>query len=120
MCAIAICRVIKAPIQPRRILRANGLIVTLAYNYRDEYSLGTQSYWSNEVGGYVRETLEVDEWKQLDFQASYDISENVTITFEANNLLDPDYVRYLNGDKNHVDYISSWGRNYRAGIRFDF
>jgi len=98
----------------------NGLIITLAYNYRDEYSLGTQSYWSNQVGGYVRETLEVDEWKQLDFQASYEISENITVTFDANNLLDPDYVRYLNGDKGHVDYISSWGRNYRAGIRFDF
>ncbi|MCG9736990.1 TonB-dependent receptor [Shewanella insulae] len=53
-------------------------------------------------------------------QVGYDITDNITLTLEANNLLDPDYVQYLNGDKNRVDYISSWGRSYRAGGRFKF
>lgn len=101
----------------------HDVIITLAYNYRDEYSLGTQGYWSlNNEGAWVqlKETIEVDEWAALDFQASYAINKNITITFDANNLLDPDYKQYLGGDKTHVDYISSWGRSYRAGVRFSF
>ncbi|WP_394201029.1 TonB-dependent receptor [Shewanella waksmanii] len=98
----------------------HGFMVNLAYNYRSEYSLGKQWYWSNEINDWASETLQVDEWGQLDMQMGYDLNEHLTITFEANNLLDPDYVQYLNGDKSHVDYISSWGRSYRAGIRFKF
>ncbi|WP_076408873.1 TonB-dependent receptor [Shewanella sp. UCD-KL12] len=98
----------------------HGFMVNIAYNYRSEYSLGKQWYWSNELSDYTSETLQVDEWGQLDMQFGYDINEHITLTFEANNLLDPDYVQYLNGDKNHVDYISSWGRSYRAGVRFNF
>ncbi|TVP08976.1 TonB-dependent receptor [Shewanella sp. KCT] len=98
----------------------HGLKVNVAYNYRSEYSLGKQWYWSNALNDWTSETLQVDEWGQLDMQVGYDVTDNLTLTFEANNLLDPNYVQYLNGDKNHVDYISSWGRSYRAGVRFKF
>lgn len=99
----------------------HGLMVNLAYNYRSEYSLGNS--WSPIMpswdGGF-NETLEVDEWGALDLSMSYEINDNFIVMFDANNLLDPDYVQYLNGDKDHVDYISSWGRSYRAGVRFKF
>jgi iron complex outermembrane recepter protein len=98
----------------------HGLMVNLAYNYRSEYSLGKSWYWSNQLNGWTSEKLEVDEWGALDLSMSYEISDNLIATFDANNLLDPDYVQYLNGDKSHVDYISSWGRSYRAGLRFKF
>jgi iron complex outermembrane recepter protein len=82
--------------------------------------LGKSWYWSNQLNGWTSEKLEVDEWGALDLSMSYEISDNLIATFDANNLLDPDYVQYLNGDKSHVDYISSWGRSYRAGLRFKF
>lgn len=99
----------------------HGLMVNLAYNYRSEYSLGT--VWSPKMPSWAEaavETLEVDEWGALDLSASYEINDNVTITFDGNNLLDPDFVQYIDGDKDFVDYISSWGRSYRAGIRVKF
>lgn len=99
----------------------NGLMLNLAYNYRSEYSLGT--VWSPLMpswGEAAIETLQVDEWGALDLSASYQINDAVTITFDANNLLDPDFVQYIDNDKGFVDYISSWGSSYRAGIRVKF
>jgi len=72
--------------------------------------------WDN----WFEETLEVDEWKQLDVSMSYQVNENVVLTFDASNLLDPNYVEYINGEKNFVNYFSSWGRNFNAGIRVKF
>ncbi|WP_340679880.1 TonB-dependent receptor [Paraglaciecola sp.] len=99
----------------------HGFMVNIAYNYRSEYSLGTQ--WSPIMpswdGGFD-ETLEVDEWGALDLSMSYEINDNIIVTFDASNLLDPDYVQYLNGDTEFVDYVSSWGRSYTAGVRFKF
>jgi len=99
----------------------HGFMANLAYNYRSEYSLGNQ--WSPTMpswGGGFNETLEVDEWAALDLSMSYEINDNITVTFDANNLLDPDNVQYLNGEKDFVDYISSFGRSYSAGVRFKF
>ena len=99
----------------------NGLMVNLAYNYRSQYSLGT--VWSPLMpswGEAAVETLEVDEWGALDLSASYAINDNVTVTFDANNLLDPDFKQYIDNDKGFIDYISSWGSSYRVGVRLKF
>ncbi len=99
----------------------HGFFAQFAYNYRSGYAYGTQ--WSANMpswDGGIEETLEVNDWAALDFSASYDINDNITITFDANNLLDPEYLQYLDGDETFVDYVSSWGRSYSAGIRFKF
>jgi len=99
----------------------HGFMVNVAYNYRSEYSLGT--LWSSSLpnwDNWFEETLEVDEWKQLDVSMSYQLNENVVLTFDASNLLDPNYVEYINGEKSFVNYFSSWGRSFNAGIRVKF
>jgi TonB-dependent receptor len=56
---------------------------------------------------------------QLDGQASYRFSENITLFVNAQNLNDASQDTY-SGDPSRLRYSRSTGTNYRAGLRFRF
>lgn len=113
-------------------------------NRTDKVRLPNQSEWTfnaalfYEMGGfntrlaYTKRTDYVDEfssdarldtfWEgrgQLDLTASYDITDNINIFFEAKNLTNTPGVRYA-GDSSRVIEYEKFGRFYFLGARVNF
>lgn len=90
-----------------------GFSARLAYNWRSKY---IDSYASNIPGGFI----EVSPVSFLDFSASYDLTENITLTVDATNLLNETYHDSFGGLAITPRDTRIYDRTYSAGIRFRF
>jgi len=85
----------------------DGIGVRLAYNYRGDFMN------SRSVQGYDT------DYGQLDFSSSYDINDNVAVSFEATNLTNETRVQYY-GQRDRVTYVELSGVRYVLGVRASF
>lgn len=86
--------------------------IRLAYNYRDKF------LQSVEQGGIAEPTF-VDDYGQFDLSASYNLTENVSLTFEGINLTGEETLwhgRY----SNHYLLAEESGPRYSVGVRASF
>ncbi|HEX5685466.1 MAG TPA: TonB-dependent receptor [Ideonella sp.] len=87
----------------------DAVSVRLAYSHRSTYKLGNRGgrdYFQDGNG-------------QLNLAASYNINDWATLTFEAQNLLDPLLTTYV-GDSSQINGVYKAGRMYFAGMRMKF
>jgi len=89
----------------------NGIELRLAYAYRSDYL--------DSLGNTAAEDLYVAEHGQLDFKASYQISDQMSAFFQIQNIND-EPLRFYSGDKSRLaeNEIYSW--NMLAGMSFKF
>lgn len=82
----------------------------LMYNYRSDWYLGVSpngaEVWTKGFG-------------QWDASASYNVTENISLTLEAVNLLDEEIEQY-NTDKDRLYSLYKNGRRFVVGARFSF
>lgn len=85
----------------------------IAYNWRDEYLLsrrGSRSFGLPET---------VDAYGQFDLSMSYNVNEDITISFEGVNITDER--TYITEDvKDRVSLISYSGRRFTLGVNVSF
>jgi len=97
-----------------------GISARLAYNWRSSY---VDSYNS---GGTQASTIMVRPTGQLDFSASYDLTDNVTLTFNATNITDRIYHDYFKGANSDGVYSNTprdtrtYDRTFEFGARVKF
>ena len=82
----------------------------LMYNYRSEWFNGP--HWTGAE-------LWTESFGQVDFSSSYQLNENVDLTFEAINLNDEKVVRY-DGDPARLMSIYENGRRFVLGVNLSF
>lgn len=98
----------------------NKLSARLAYNWRSEY------YGSfNEGGAQPGKSLVVKDSDSLDLSVSYDINDNLTLSFDATNLTDSVYGDYFGGHSSADAYLyprDTYARDktYAVGVRFRY
>ncbi len=80
----------------------------LSYNYRTSYFRTIGRLGSREM---------VAPYQQLDFSTSYDVVEGVTVTLNAQNLLDESYYQY-NGSRNRPTAFYKNGRTLAASVSY--
>lgn len=83
----------------------NGLQLRVAYNWRDKFLLASGP-----------EPTFTAAYSQVDFNASYDINENLTVFIEGLNLTDEATHRYGRWENQLKDY-EQYGQRYALGIR---
>ncbi len=91
-----------------------GLDVRLAANYRSEYL--------DEIGvGGAGSDRYIDERFQLDLQAQYDITDQLELQAEINNITDEPFEAYLSGfDSKLLSQYEEYGYTARVGLRFRY
>ena len=89
----------------------NGFDTRVSARYRSKY-LGRVSGTTGNIAYVTEETI-------IDWQASYDISENLNILVSVNNLTDEANRSYY-GDRSKTGNIQYFGRNYFMGIDYTF
>lgn len=87
----------------------NQVQARIAYNWRDEYLAGYTS--SNPT--YVR------DYAQIDMNVSYDITDNLTVSFEGLNLTGEDS-RAFSRSEVMIWNMYDLGPRYQLGARYDF
>lgn len=80
----------------------------LSYNYRSSYFRTIGRLGSREM---------VAPYEQLDFSTSYELTENVSLTLNAQNLLDEAYVQY-NGTRDRPTAFYKNGRTFAASVSY--
>lgn len=105
----------------------NGFSARLAYTWRSEYLIswggnGFDPDFNDGLGGKARIPVYNDDYGQLDASIGYDITDNITITAEASNLLEEKTVGIIgqNGAGDHVGYSYAQDARYAIGIRAKF
>lgn len=110
----------------------HGFSANIAFNRRSGYIDERVSHWTYETFGSVdTEQSNASSWNSLSVSLSYDISENLRITADGNNLLDPEDNVTVNALKTELlaagaseaQYnlrSSSYGRRYSLGLRYKF
>jgi TonB-dependent receptor len=96
-----------------------GLSARLAYNWRSKF---TDSY-IDFAGGPAndnRDSITVSSLAFLDFSASYAVTDNLTVTVDATNLLDETYQDQFGNDGVTPRDTRMFDRTFGAGIRFKF
>jgi iron complex outermembrane receptor protein len=86
----------------------------LAYTWRGTY---IDSY---NQPGFQPSTVYVQPTKQMDFSASYDLTKNITITFDATNLLASKYRDRFGPSAMFNRDVRSYDTTYAVGARFSF
>ncbi|HEY6817597.1 MAG TPA: TonB-dependent receptor [Croceibacterium sp.] len=89
-----------------------GFSARLTYNWR-----GT--FLSNNSRGGSRNPVFVKEYDQLDFNLSYDVTENIAVSFEGINLTKSD-VQTFARTENQPWFIVEGDRRFYLGARFKF
>ena len=89
-----------------------GLSARLTYNWRD-------AFLSNNSRGSSRNPVFVDSYDQLDLNVSYDITENVSVSFEGINLTGSNTKTYARTE-NQPWFIVEGRPRYYLGARFRF
>jgi iron complex outermembrane receptor protein len=82
----------------------------IMYNYRSE--------WYNGLH-FNGDELWTDGYGQVDASASYNVTENVSLTLEGINLTDTEVVQY-NTEKDRLMSIYANGMRFVAGVRVNF
>jgi TonB-dependent receptor len=89
-----------------------GFSARLTYNWRD-------TFLSNNSRGSSRNPVFVDSYDQLDLNVSYDITENIAVSFEAINLTGSN-VKTFARTENQPWFIVEGQPRYYVGARFRF
>jgi iron complex outermembrane receptor protein len=76
----------------------------LAYNWRSEYMI-------RELPGFYGNRMH-DDFGTLDFSASYNVSENITLSFEGVNILEEDSIQYGAAPAGAEGVITEFKENY--------
>ncbi|MGM8226805.1 TonB-dependent receptor [Cellvibrio sp. ARAG 10.3] len=90
----------------------NGIQVRLSYNWRDDYLNGT-------ADGTGANPTYVENYQQIDLNASYDINDNFTIFFEGINITD-EYRRTYGRHDLYTTGVYTSGPRYNIGARYTF
>jgi len=99
----------------------HGVVANLYYNYRSEYLAYDAWHWTYDIWGWTdEERATATSWEDLGISLSYEVTDNLKLTADASNLLDPDYIEYLGDNKENILYSASFGRRYSLGIRYQF
>lgn len=87
----------------------------LSYVWRDDflYSYESRSF-ANPLGVYH------DAETSVDFQASYDVSDNLVVTFDATNLTDEEYQTYYENESIYNLNTAIYSRTFALGARYSF
>jgi len=85
----------------------------LAYNWRDSFLNARQG---QRTGGLPQH---VDAYGQFDFSTSYDVTEQITVSFEAINLTNENILEYADV-RERVSLIEYSGRRYQLGLTAKF
>jgi len=89
----------------------SGLGLRLAYSYRSEYL--------DTLGGGPETDLYIDDHGQLDFKASHDFGEKVSVYLQAQNLND-EPLRYLSGTGRLLAENEFYSWNAMFGVEVEF
>ncbi len=110
----------------------HGFSANIAYNKRSGYNAYKAWHWTYETWGWTdNEQANATNWDSLSVSMSYDINENLRITADANNLLDPEdnisvnaiNTEMLTAGASEGRYglsSASYGRRYSVGISYKF
>ncbi|WP_370338715.1 TonB-dependent receptor [Parvularcula marina] len=90
-----------------------GLSARLAYNWRGDFLAST-----NRSGGN-RNPVFVDEFEQLDLNITYDITDNLAVSFEGINLTGEN-LRTYSRDYSNFWFIQELEPRYLVGARYKF
>ncbi|MCQ8184724.1 TonB-dependent receptor [Parvularcula maris] len=92
----------------------DGIQARLAYNWRDEFLASTFG-----VNGEANNPLFVEAYGQLDFSASYDVTDKLTAYVEGINVLNE--TRTVVGNSAaYVNFATQNGPRYNVGVRYTF
>jgi iron complex outermembrane receptor protein len=89
----------------------DGFETRLSTRFRDDF-LSDQSALANQDVRYDAETV-------MDYQASYQVNDNLGLLFQVNNLLDEPTKSYW-GDTAYTGTIQFFGRQYYLGANYTF
>lgn len=90
----------------------DGFSVRVAYNWRDQYKLA-------EGGTFSGAARSVDARGQFDASTSYNINENLLVSFEAFNLTQEPLTEF-EGNRNRPRRTDYDGRTFIVGMRYTF
>ncbi|MEH6548804.1 MAG: TonB-dependent receptor [Pseudomonadales bacterium] len=89
-----------------------GIQARLGYNWRDEYL-------NDANRGSSKNPVYVEEFTQIDFNISYQVTDSLNIFAEGLNLTGENR-RDHGRSKTQVEYLEDLGPRYALGVRFDF
>jgi len=92
----------------------NGIQARLAYNWRDQFLTSTVG-----VSGTPNNPIYREDFGQLDFNASYDVTDKVTVFIEGINILD-ETSRTVGRTSGYVNFATQTGSRYNLGARYTF
>ena len=92
----------------------DGLQVRAAYNWRDQFLAS-----STGVSGTPDNPLYVEEYGQLDVNASYEFTDNLSAFVEGINVLD-ETSRVVGRNSSYVNFATQTGSRYNVGVRYRF
>ncbi len=89
-----------------------GFTARLAWNWRDEFLLSANN-------GGSRNPRYVESYQQFDFSVGYDITEQLSVSFDAINLTGED-IRWHGRSENQMIRLEDQTARYAVGARFKF
>ena len=93
----------------------NDLDMRLSYVWRDDFLNNYEArQFANPLGVYRHGET------SLDFQASYDVLDNLTFTFDATNLTDEEYQSYYEDPTVYNFGNAIYSRTFALGARYPF
>lgn len=92
----------------------NGIQARLAYNWRDQFLTSTVG-----VSGTPNNPIYREDFGQLDFNASYDVTDKITVFMEGINILD-ETSRTVGRTSGYVNFATQTGSRYNLGARYTF
>jgi TonB-dependent receptor len=90
-----------------------GISARLSYNWRDEFLAATN------INGGNRNPLFVDPFTEVDLNVSYDLNDNIQLSFEGLNLTGEDLRTHARSDSAFIQ-VQDLGPRYLIGARYRF
>jgi len=92
----------------------NGIQVRAAWNWRDKFLTSTTG-----VSGTPNNPLFVEEFGQLDLNASYEVMDGLTVFVEGINVLN-NTTRTIGRTAQNVNFATQTGSRFNIGARYNF
>ncbi len=92
----------------------DGIQVRVAYNWRDQFLTSAIG-----VSGTPNNPLYTEEFGQWDFNASYDVTDNISLFVEGINITD-ETSRVVGRTSGYVNFATQTGARYNIGARYTF
>jgi iron complex outermembrane receptor protein len=87
----------------------------LAYLWRDDFLNSYEAaQFANPLGIYRSPE------QSLDFQVSYDVTEDLMVTFDGTNLTQETYQSYYEYPTTHNSNSALYSRTFALGVRYSF